>query len=134
VLQISKDTVCSVLKKNAKNEPLLFNKQRIWCSFTVRGRNTFECRSWRILEFCSEQGESTLDLVCHRKRVGNHIGLAQWETSRSWFFGTLGVIKTISDTQIAHGYLEFLFKIYSAKQTLNRKRQNVKDRAEKLEL
>ena len=29
VLQISKDTVCSVLKKNSKNEPLLFNKHRI---------------------------------------------------------------------------------------------------------
>ena len=26
LLHISKDTVCAVLKKNAKNEPLLFNK------------------------------------------------------------------------------------------------------------
>jgi hypothetical protein len=29
VLQISKDTVCSVLKKNSKNEPLLSNPYRI---------------------------------------------------------------------------------------------------------
>jgi transposase-like protein len=28
VLRISKDTVCSVLKKNAKNEPLLLDKSR----------------------------------------------------------------------------------------------------------
>jgi transposase-like protein len=28
VLSISKDTVCSVLKKNAKNEPLLSDKRR----------------------------------------------------------------------------------------------------------
>jgi len=35
VLQISKDTVTSVLKKNSKNEPLFSDKRRMWSDGSV---------------------------------------------------------------------------------------------------
>jgi hypothetical protein len=85
------------------------------------------------LEFCSKQKQSALDMVRDREAVRGNIGVAQRKTQGQRLFSALGVVETVSDTQISHGCVGFVFKIYSSKHAPNWKRQHLENRAKKFE-
>ena len=133
VLSISKDTVTTVLKKNAKNEPLFSHKRRKEQVGWFGSWDTVWRRDGWVLEFRAKQIQSTLDMVRHRKKKRLHISLAQRKKARQGLSDTLAIAATVSNRCLSYRWLGLLFEIHSCRYASDWEGQHLENRAEKPE-
>ena len=85
ILKISKNTVITELKKNTKNQSLSVNYSGIWTTWTL-GHIYWLCsRDGWVLELCSKENQSAMDLVSYGKTNWNDRFLAQWKKNNAGF-------------------------------------------------